>query len=71
MWPGIEEYEYFKRNFPKFKPQDLSKKCDKMDPLALDLLSQLMALVPTDRISVKEALEHVSLHFSDKTALFR
>ena len=58
LWPGISELPDFKASFPKFKPCDLEKKFKNMDPVAIDLLLQLVNIDPAKRIYCKEAMNH-------------
>ena len=60
IWPGVSEYEFMKPTFPKFKGIDLAVKCEKFNETELDLMAQLIALVPSQRISAIKALKHVS-----------
>lgn len=48
----------FKATFPKFRGVDPREHFKKFDPVALDLFLRLIALDPSQRISMKEALNH-------------
>ncbi len=62
VWPGVTKLKDYKITFPRFKAMPIASVVGKdMDPLAVDLLSKLIALYPNNRISAKLALQHVSL----------
>ncbi|KAL4455702.1 hypothetical protein ABPG74_003112 [Tetrahymena malaccensis] len=68
---GLEDYPYFKSSFPRFHAQDPFVVFKNLDNDARDLLMQMIALNPLDRISVKQALQHPyfdSLSQSEKDA---
>ena len=56
-WPGVESFPEYKASFPKWEPQQLSKYFE-ADAVALDLLSRLLTLDPTKRITTGKALVH-------------
>ncbi len=66
-WPGVTTYEFWQENFPKFKPQNLEEQCPKFDADALDLMSKMVALTRSERISAKDALRHPYFDDLDKT----
>jgi len=55
---GSEKAQAYIRSLPLKKQIPFSKLYPNADPLALDLLSKMVAFDPSDRISVIEALEH-------------
>lgn len=57
-WPGISEMKNYKKTFPQWKAQDLSEKVPDMDELGIDLLSKMLMLDPSKRISAESALSH-------------
>lgn len=57
-WPNVEELKFYKSKFPKFKPQSRESDLKKFDDVAKDLFYKLTALIPGDRLTAKEALEH-------------
>ena len=59
-WPGVTQIRDFKPTFPKWKPQPLSTRVTNLDPIGLDLLSKMIVLEPSKRISAKAAMSHVS-----------
>ena len=58
-WPGVTQIKDFKPTFPKWKPQSLAKRVPNLDPVGLDLLSKMIILEPSKRISAKAAMSHV------------
>ncbi|KAJ3295144.1 negative regulator of the PHO system [Borealophlyctis nickersoniae] len=62
-WPRVSELPEFKKNFPYYPPQDLRIRLPMMDPWAMDLLSRMLQYQPNNRISAKDALNH--MYFSD------
>lgn len=70
-WPGVTEYEFWKATFPKFKQGDFEKHCKAFkDPLALDLMRQLVHLIPAKRITCIEALRHPYFDDLDKSKFY-
>ena len=60
-WQGIGELPEFKFSFPQWKvdsAQNLIKMSSNMDETAVDLLTKMVHLEPSKRISAKEALLH-------------
>ena len=63
IWQGSGELPEMKTSFPKWKVngnENLEKLCTnfKNDPHSMDLLTQMMHLEPSKRITVKGALSH-------------
>lgn len=51
MWPGVTEYDFWKASFPQFKPVpgEFEDYCSRFtDKNALDLMRQLVKLVPSE-----------------------
>lgn len=72
-WPGVTEYDFWKDSFPKFNPVpgEFEQHCDRFDDKnGLDLLRQLVKLVPSERISVIEALNHPYFDDLDKSKYY-
>lgn len=61
VWPGVTSLPDFKLTFPRWNPSPLSKFVPNLDPLGLDLLSQMICYDPAHRISADDALSHVTL----------
>ena len=59
-WLGVTKIRDFKLTFPKWAPQPLAKKVTNLDPIGMDLLSKMIVLQPSKRISAKQALMHVN-----------
>lgn len=62
-WPGITSLPEFKATFPQFKGKGLGSYNTNIDEKGLDLLGQMIQLDPSQRISAKRALNHVSMFF--------
>jgi cyclin-dependent kinase 2 len=60
QWHGVTQLRDFKPTFPKWKPQSIAKRVPNLDPAGVDLLTKMIALEPSQRISAKAALSHVS-----------
>jgi len=56
-WPGVSALPEYKTEFPRFEAQSLHKLIN-LDPIGLDLLSQMLQYQPAKRISAKKALDH-------------
>jgi serine/threonine protein kinase len=61
VWPGVTSLPDFKSTFPKWNPVNLTKHLPNLDKNGIDLLSKMIAYDPNQRISAREALEHVRL----------
>ena len=57
-WPKIAEYPEYKDSFPRYPPQDLRLPVPQADPQAIQLLQMMLQLVPENRVSAVEALQH-------------
>jgi serine/threonine protein kinase len=66
VWRGCTSLPDYKSNFPKWKPQELSKVLPMADHQAIDLLSKMLIYEPYQRISAKEAVKHP--YFADMAA---
>ncbi|RLN78983.1 hypothetical protein BBJ28_00007356 [Nothophytophthora sp. Chile5] len=59
QWPGVRELpDYNKVHFPAYDPMPLSKLFPDAEKSAVDLLSNLLALDPSKRLSAQQALTH-------------
>ena len=57
-WPNISALPNYRANFPVYPPQDLRVIIPQIDSVALDLLMSLLQMVPENRISARQALQH-------------
>ena len=60
MWPEVETLPNYSPEFPKFKPIKLEDYFTGLDKNGIDLLKQMLAYDPNQRITAKQALMHVS-----------
>jgi len=59
VWPGVGNLPNFNGSaFPKWTPRNLREVVPSLPPEGLDLLSQMLQLEPSKRISAKAALKH-------------
>lgn len=57
VWPGVTRLQYW-HEFPQWRPASLAEEVPNMDPVALNLLSQMLEYDPDKRISAKRAMYH-------------
>lgn len=57
-WPNISALPNYRSNFQVYLPQNLQDIIPQIDPIALDLLKKLLQMVPENRISARQALQH-------------
>ncbi|XXG80946.1 hypothetical protein AAC387_Pa09g1698 [Persea americana] len=57
-WPGVSSLRDFKLSFPKWPPKDLAAVVPDLEPAGIDLLSKMLCLEPSRRITAQSALEH-------------
>lgn len=64
-WPNISQYSEYKANMQMFPPplNGVLTLLPMLDPLAADLMTHMIAYIPTRRISAREAMQH--LYFAD------
>ena len=67
-WPGITKLPEFKLTFPQFKGKGINAYNRNIDNVGLDLLSKMIQLDPSKRISAKQALQHP--YFNDLRDIF-
>ena len=58
VWPGVTSLPDFSARFPGWQPQPLSRVVPGLDAAGLDLLSKMLVLDPSRRITALEALQH-------------
>lgn len=64
VWPEVVTLQHYKKTFPKWKPCNIQQVIPNMSPLGIDLLNRLMHYDPNQRISAKQALNHVRIKFN-------
>ncbi|PKI53441.1 hypothetical protein CRG98_026131 [Punica granatum] len=57
-WPGVTSLPDFKSAFPKWPPKNLQEVVPGLDSAGIDLLSKMLCLDPSRRITARSALEH-------------
>ncbi|KAJ4950367.1 hypothetical protein NE237_027199 [Protea cynaroides] len=57
-WPGVTSLPDFKTAFPKWPAKDLATVVPDLEPAGVDLLSKMLCLDPSKRITARNALEH-------------
>lgn len=57
-FPGVTQFTTYTSTFPKWQPKRLEDIMPDADPLAIDLISQMLVYDPAKRISAKAALDH-------------
>ncbi|KAH8510942.1 hypothetical protein POPTR_004G133500v4 [Populus trichocarpa] len=57
-WPGVTSLPDFKSAFPKWPSKDLATVVPTLEKAGVDLLSKMLFLDPTKRITARSALEH-------------
>ncbi|CAL0309218.1 unnamed protein product [Lupinus luteus] len=58
IWPGVTSLPDFKSTFPKWPAKDLATVVSNLDPAGLDLISSMLCLDPSRRITARNAVEH-------------
>ncbi|CAL9111312.1 unnamed protein product [Musa acuminata var. zebrina] len=57
-WPGVTSLPDFKSAFPKWLPKDLATAVPNLEVTGIDLLSKMLRLDPSKRVTARQALEH-------------
>ncbi|KAI4326323.1 hypothetical protein MLD38_031649 [Melastoma candidum] len=57
-WPGVTSLPDFKSAFPKWPPKNLQDVVPGLDSAGIDLLSKMLSLNPSGRITARAALQH-------------
>ncbi|KAM7267858.1 hypothetical protein ACFE04_010024 [Oxalis oulophora] len=57
-WPGVTSMPDYKSAFPKWPSKNLESLVPTLDPLGIDLLTKMLAMDPSKRITARSALEH-------------
>ena len=61
MWQGVSQLPDFKSNFPKWNPKSMREAMphpDRLNDAGVDLVAQMLAYTPNQRIVAKDALNH-------------
>jgi len=61
LWQGVTQLPDYKKDFPKWSPKSFREAMphpERLDDAGLDLVSQMLAYTPSQRIVAKEALNH-------------
>eukprot|EP00696_Hemimastix_kukwesjijk_P003434 gnl/Hemi2/14216_TR4823_c0_g2_i1.p1 gnl/Hemi2/14216_TR4823_c0_g2~~gnl/Hemi2/14216_TR4823_c0_g2_i1.p1 ORF type:complete len:208 (-),score=66.68 gnl/Hemi2/14216_TR4823_c0_g2_i1:80-703(-) len=68
IWPGVSQLPCYRDTFPRWPQQPVARAIPSVtDPLALDLISQMLRYEPSKRISAKAALNHPYFNDLDKS----
>ncbi|CAJ0864041.1 4954_t:CDS:10 [Entrophospora sp. SA101] len=59
IWKGLITYPEHLKRYPNYSPQDLKKMIPMIDNVGLDLLSKMLVYDPDQRITAKNALNHI------------
>ncbi|XP_058764487.1 cell division control protein 2 homolog 1-like isoform X1 [Vicia villosa] len=57
-WPGVTSLPDFKSTFPRWPAKDLAAVVPNLEPAGLDLISSMLCLDPSKRITARSAVEH-------------
>ncbi|ESR44171.1 hypothetical protein CICLE_v10012320mg [Citrus x clementina] len=57
-WPGVTSLPDFKSAFPKWPSKELGTVVRNLEPAGIDLLSKMLCMDPSRRITARSALEH-------------
>ena len=60
MWPEVVQLPHYKKTFPQWLPQNLKEVIPNISSCGLDLLQRLLNYDPNQRITAKQALNHVN-----------
>ena len=57
-WPDVESLKFYKKKFPKFKPESRDPDLFRFDEVMKDLFFKMIEINPVNRISASLALKH-------------
>ncbi|CAL5400746.1 unnamed protein product [Camellia sinensis] len=57
-WPGVTSLPYYPAGLPEYYPENLEEFFPDLEPAGVDLLSEMLCMNPTRRISARRALGH-------------
>ncbi|WVZ88222.1 hypothetical protein U9M48_034766 [Paspalum notatum var. saurae] len=66
QWPGVSGFKDW-HEYPQWKPQSLARVVPTLEPEGVDLLSKMLQLDPSNRISAIAAMEHPYFDSLDKS----
>lgn len=62
-WPGVSKLPDYKFTFPQWKTKSLKDMFPDFDKEGLDLMEKFLQMDPDKRITIREALSHVSINY--------
>ncbi|CAG9316351.1 PHO85 [Blepharisma stoltei] len=57
-WPGVSRFPEFRKSFPKYQGIDLRSLVPKIDDNGFELLTAMLQMIPSNRITSQQALSH-------------
>jgi serine/threonine protein kinase len=63
-WPGVSKLPDYKFTFPQWKKKNFVEMFPGLDNDGIDLIEKMLTMNPDNRISIKEALDHVKFFYN-------